>query len=241
MEKIDRTLKNNKIKEFILRLDFDMAQDFPGSDLVNWLKGRFQLTRTEQQRHYRINDDKMEVKVEDFNRYVFVANNVTIRVDFLEKAFTLTSQGYINNTIYKPLMAEIIEFLLSIKPETRLRRIGLRYINEFPEIKSSNLGKLLSTNSSSFKKAFDKETHLSRIVMVEEYQDEEFRHRVQYGFMNRFYPSRLTRYDFVLDIDVYSEGRQPLADCEATISKLNHSAHDTFILFIKEDFRNSMK
>jgi uncharacterized protein (TIGR04255 family) len=76
---------------------------------------------------------------------------------------------------------------------------------------------------------------------MEEYSNEELKLRLQYGVPNKFYPSSITTYDLLLDIDSYTESNYNVNDWESIISKLNHSAYELFLKEMNEIFIGQLK
>ena len=78
-------------------------------------------------------------------------------------------------------------------------------------------------------------------MIVHEFQCDSLMKRVQYGIPNRFYPSIISNYDLVLDIDVYSGGSMGLDVWDDNIREYNHAAYDTFLSYTKDSLIDTLR
>lgn len=85
------------------------------------------------------------------------------------------------------------------------------------------------------------EPELSRIIGVEEYNNDGYKLRFQYGIPNKFYPSVMTVYDLIMDIDSYIESTSTISEWEQIIVNLNHAAYRKFINEINENYLKELK
>ena len=118
----------------------------------------------------------------------------------------------------------------------------MRFINTFPSNKDGNLPTVLNSPETKFlKDALAKKSDLSRLIIVDEYLKDDYRIRVQYGVPNKFYPNKISSQDIILDIDVYSEGLQPIENWCDNVSNYNHAAFDTFKGYVRSDIIDSLR
>lgn len=236
-----RTLPNNKITQFILRIDIahNIALDY--KFIAEKLKNDFENYRTELHSNYNVNIDDIQVTKEDFIKYLLSTAATNIKLDSFEKCIIVDLYQYIDCESYMPYLKKIIQILKSFQIEINARRIGMRYINIFPCSKISEINKILdSTDAKSLKESLNEEK-IIRSMIVREYQYGDSLSRVQFGIPNKFYPSILKNYDIVLDIDVYSSGNQEIDTWEESIMQLNHQAYDIFIKYIKESYLQTLE
>jgi len=76
---------------------------------------------------------------------------------------------------------------------------------------------------------------------MEEYNNEGMKMRFQYGIPNKFYPSVITVFDLVLDIDSFIESESSVNEWEGIISKLNHAAYGKFVKEINPNYIEDLK
>lgn len=242
MENNARTLLNNKISQFILRIDLTNDCSLNFKSLAELLRPDYEIFKTELHYNYNVNIDTVEVNKEDFIIYILGDGRYTqIKLDSFANSIIIESSRYENNLVYKDKVAKIIETLGNINSAIAARRIGMRYINSFTCFKKTDISKILRTSESKAIKDVLDQDKIARVMLVHEYQKENFMIRVQCGIPNKFYPSVITNYDLVLDIDAYENGVQPLKYWEDSISKYNHGAYDTFIEYIRDSLIEDLK
>lgn len=238
----NRVLLNNKISQFILRIDLtpDTKVDF--KRLAEDLKGEYNSYKTELHVNYNINIEKVEINKEDFITYILGNTpSVVLKIDSFNKSIIIESLMYSDSSIYKNRLKKIIEVLKSYPIDVLSKRIGMRFVNTYSCEKINGVSKIFNTvESKAIINAINKQK-IARAMIVEEFQNESNLTRVQYGVPNKFYPSAITSYDMVLDIDVYSGGAESIDTWEETIDGYNHQAYDTFISYIKESYLNTLK
>ena len=203
MENESRTLLNNKIDQFILRIDLTQTPNVDFKQLAEKLTAEYGDARTELHVNYHVDMQKVEVKKEEFLKYILgTAPEITLTLDCFEKSIVLDSSHYDNNSVYKQRLAKIVELIKEMQPEAAAQRIGMRYINKFQCLKMSEISKYLNTSESSSIKNTLKQEKISRAMLVHEYQYGDYQARVQCGIPNKYYPSVISNYELVLDIDV---------------------------------------
>ena len=237
----DRILQNNRITHFILRVDLLQDTQIDYKQLADSLKGEFETYKTELHFNYNVDIDKVEVKKEDFIKYLLSTPTVNLKIDSFEKCITIELQQYIDKTSYVQYFTKVIDALKSLGVEIYARRIGMRYINVFSCSKIAEISKVLNVTDAKFIKESVAKDGIARSMIVHEYQYGAYLARVQYGIPNKFYPSVIKNYDIVLDIDVYSSGQQHIDVWEESITQFNHQAYNTFISYIKESFLQTLK
>lgn len=238
----ERTLTKNKISQFILRIDLapDSLIDF--GILADKLKNDYGSLKTELKVNFNVNVQTAEVKREHFLTYILGdAPGVTLKLDSFEKAIIFMSLQYSDNTIYKDRLSNIVKCIEGQTPEAKAQRIGLRYINKFACPKIADISKILNPSESKSIKDSLNNDGIARTMIVHEYQSVSHMRRVQCGIPNKFYPSIISNYDLVLDIDVYSGGIMNIETWEENVSEYNHAAYDTFISYTKDTFVESLK
>lgn len=234
----DRTLTKNSIKSFILRVDLIEDKEIKIIKIAESISKFFDRTEKRQIKKFSINftTGNSEKIVDDSFDIVLTSEKDSLSITFseLNNAFWIQSTRYLNNSIYKDQIKRIIDTAMSINKEIESKRIGLRYINEFTCNSVKNINKIYSKRLSSVLKFMTSQENQSRVIGMEEYNDGEYKLRLQYGVPNKFYPSTITIFDLLLDIDSYTESAHGIQEWHEVISKLNHAAYDRFIKEINE-------
>ena len=180
----------------------------------------------------------------NYTQYVLKTDNGRIRLKLneREKAIIIDANHYVNNSVYKNRVSDIISNLISLGFEKiKAKRIGLRYINTVSCSKKTEISKVIKKPLvASIIKSLDIE-NINRSMQIVEYVNDDSSVRVQYGCPNKFYPSKLVNYDVVLDIDVYFGGLQTINEWEESISTYNHTAYREFLNFIEPSFVAKLK
>ena len=242
MNEVTKTLQNNKITQFILKIDLMPGVTIDFKSVAEALSGDYGSARNELHVNYNVDMNKVEVKKEEFLTFVLgKAPDVSLRLNCFEKSILLSSTKYNDNSIYKGKLHSIVSILKDISPEVSASRIGMRFINTFPCSKPSDIGKyLISTEANCIKEALKREK-ISRAILVHEFQYGDYQVRVQCGIPNKFYPSVISNYELILDIDVFGLGSQPLERWEESVDEYNHGAYDSFLAYIKPSLLDEMR
>lgn len=236
----ERVLTRNAIKRFILRVDFIPNSLLDVSKIAESMSKHFDRIEKRQINNFTVsftkgNSEMSENKSFD---YVLMSEKTTISMTISEvqNAFWLESSQYLNRLVYQNIVAELITVVSSFPPNIEAKRIGMRYVNEFKCEKSKDISRIFGKRLSAVTKNMLKPSSQSRVIAIEEYNNDDLKLRVQYGVMNKFYPARITVNDLILDIDSYAEVSSKPQDWQATIANLNHSAHKFFLLEMNENY-----
>lgn len=127
---------------------------------------------------------------------------------------------------FSDLQSLVGELIRKVGPqigEMKLRRIGLRYINEIkmPEGHPLDWTEFINENLVSNLRFVEKRNDLSRAMTVLEFAGEEFRMRFQYGLFNSEYPNPIAKREFVLDYDCYLQEEFLLSDVSNYVSRFH--------------------
>lgn len=242
----ERTLSNNKISQFILRIDLTPESRINFTQLVDDLKSEYGSFSTEIKNNievnYNIQSQRVEVKN---NNYLFynlgTPPSVVLKLDSLSKSITMLSNHYDNKNIYTDRFRRMKDLIIAHGQNVKAQRIGMRFVNSFDGLKRTEISKILEPNYAKIIRSSLENDNISRAMVVHEYQNGSNRARVQFGIPNKFYPSIISSLDLVLDIDVYESGIMPITEWEDNIDEYNHNAYDLFINYIKDTFIESLK
>lgn len=244
MDITDKTLANNKVNQFILRIDFEQQLEIDLKKLAEELLPNYDSMVSEDIVEYNVTIPKAELSAHKYTRYVLKTENgrVRLKLNEQERSIIIDSDHYDNNLIYKGRIEELISCLKKINlPDIKARRIGLRYINTFPCSKQTEIYRIIKKPFvASIIKSLEIE-NVNRSIQIVELTNEDYSTRIQYGIPNKFYPSKLVNYDAVLDIDIYFNGLQSIDEWEECIRKYNHAAYDTFIYFLEPSFIDKLR
>lgn len=242
MENNSKTLLNNKIDQFILRIDLAQTPAVDFKELAEKLSNDYGEVRTELHVNYNVDMKKVNVTREEFLKYILgTAPQITLTLDCFEKCIVLESSHYDNNGVYKQRLANIVALIREMQPEASAQRIGMRYINKFPCLKPSEISKYFNTAEANNIKSTLKQKNISRAVLVHEYQFGDYQARVQCGIPNKYYPSVISNYELVLDIDVFGLGVQHIDSWEEAVRDYNHGAYDMFLHYVKPSLLEDLK
>lgn len=237
----DNTLAKNEIKKFILRVDLINNDQLDIAKIAEKMSEHFDRTEKKQINKFSINFTKgfSDVTQGDSFDYVLVSEEKSIAMTFseIQCAFWLESNNYKDNSLYKEIMSNVFKVVGSLCGEVKSKRIGLRYINEFKCKTKRNISKIYGKRLSSLVRAMVSEEDMqSRVIGMEEYNNDGFKMRLQYGIPNKFYPSVIAVFDLLLDIDSFIESESSVSEWEEIISMLNHAAYGKFVKEINPKF-----
>lgn len=237
-----RILINNKVSHFILRIDMDPSSGVQYDKLVDDLKPFSTSYKVELHTNYNVDINKTQVSKQDFLKHILgFGQFIRLFIDTFFNAIIIDASHYETNAIYKDILNKVIQVLSTQGVDVYANRVGMRFINTFPCFKKEEISKVFNASEAkAIKDGVDKES-VSRVMIVEEFQVEDFMKRVQFGIPNKYYPAIITNLDLTLDIDVYTSGRQKMDLWDDVVRRCNHIAYDTFISYIKDSYRETMK
>lgn len=241
----ERILTRNSIKKFILRVDFMQNTDFEIREIAEAMAIHFDRIEKKQisKFHIHFTESDSELSKQDTFDFVLIseANSVSMTFSEIQKAIWLESSQYRSKETYSDILSKTISEISKINAEMEARRIGLRYVNEFKCEKSRNIGRIFGKRLSLALKHMSSSEAQSRVIGVEEYNNDGYKLRLQYGIPNKFYPAVITLYDLMLDIDSYFGSSCRLEDWETIIADLNHAAYERFVSEINPKYLEELK
>lgn len=241
----ENTLSKNTLNNFILRVDF-VKTDVKLAPIVEKMSVHFDRTEKKQISGITVKftqGDSEFLPAEKAFDFVLISKENTLTLTFSEvqNAFWIQCNNYIDNSIYKDIVRNIIEVMKIVSPDIESRRIGLRYINEFKCNNPKNISKIYSKRLAAITKQMVNKPGLSRIIGMEEYNNDGYKLRFQYGIPNKFYPSVITVYDLVMDIDSFIESTSNVDEWEEIIRNLNHAAYEIFKHEMNQKYLEELK
>ncbi len=135
----------------------------------------------------------------------------------------------------------IVQAFASAYPKPDYTRIGLRYINTI-NLKDGNpldwaeyISDFLTCSNSGFGENIQ---YLSRTMGQYALNKDEYQIVCNYGIFNPEFPAKITRRQYILDYDCYSQDVS--SDIPAQVRKFNRSIQELFENSIKEPLRTLM-
>ncbi|HPS86757.1 MAG TPA: TIGR04255 family protein [Spirochaetota bacterium] len=245
MSESNNTLTKNAIKHFILKIDFSPPELYKNSVIVEHLSKHFDRVEKREISNISLKFTQQESEVlrNISHDYVMVseAHSVNITFSDIQNAFWIESNKYTNNSIYKEMLELIVNAFKELFPTSQSRRIGMRYVNEFTCSKMTDIRKIFNPDVANIIKSMLRNDSIMRAIAVEEYNYTNFKSRVQYGISNKFYPSIISTYDSILDIDCFNEIIADIDDWDNIIKELNHCAYGIFKGMLNEKYIEDLK
>jgi uncharacterized protein (TIGR04255 family) len=241
----NKTLSKNSIKSFILKIDLIMTDRLVIPDIASKISKHFDRAEKRQISNLEIAFTKGSSAIKHQNTfdYVLISEQSGVSMVFSEtqNAFWIESSQYKDNSLYKNIIMIAIDSIIELCGEVQSKRIGLRYINEFKCEKAKNVNSIYGKRLTSIMRQMISKANKSRIIGLEEYNNDGYKIRLQYGVPNKFYPSPITVFDLLLDIDSYIENTNSITEWSDVIKILNHSAYDCFVEEINPKYLEELK
>lgn len=242
----EQTLTRNNIKKFLLKVEFTKDNKIKIPNAAEIISKYFDRTEKRLIKKLTLSFTQGSPAADEQEVFDFVliseSKSISLTFSEVQNAFWIESTQYKNRSIYKDIINKVVFELSSISQEIEAKRIGLRYINEFKCDNVNKINTIYGKRLSSILKSMMMNNNHSRVISVEEFNnDNGFKLRLQYGIPNKFYPSIITVYDLLLDIDSYFESTCKIIEWNDIITKLNHAAYDQFILTINQNYLKELK
>lgn len=241
-----RTLTNNKIAQFILRIDFVPA-NFSLACLKEAASKYFDQneTTTSYTPLLRVEGTRitLEQQAATTLTYYRKESRTTEFQILVEKAcIALQSSQYIDSNMYRPLITTIQQLCKEGNVDIRTARIGLRFINNFPCTFTEKINKILNKPYVQMINGLLTPDTLSRTGIVSEFKHDGWSSRLQLGVFNDIgYPGELCNHDITVDIDSFAKGWIPVEEWMDYIDNFNHGAYDLFTTVVHPSLIEKMR
>ena len=235
------------LKEVIARIDFAIPLNLekgPPTRFVNPVAKKFPIIepteiRTQQLALVTGNVEHTNFTEREWN---YFSRDRDVKLNISPNA------SYIQYTQYKSYdeLNEHFEILIrSIEkafPETVVSRFGLRYINqiEIPHINPTMWGDYINDELIAQRNFFGADDVLTRLVSINELQQDEVRIRFQHGMPNPDFPAPIRRSNYVIDIDASVVEAHDLNTSIKLLEKAHTSIQKLFERSIKNKLREVM-
>lgn len=245
MTETNSTLSKNALKQFILRIDFEILNNSIISEIVNSISPKFDRIerRLVQGVKFKIDPQNTEVQKEETFDVICVSDIYGISLTFSERegSITFESSKYKDKDTYFGILNSLIESFNALKHDCGSRRIGMRFINEFKCDRKSNISKIFDKRLASIVRSMLSTDSNSRVIAMEESTAPEYKSRVQYGVINKFYPEPIRLYDLLLDLDFYIDTPVNPIDFGEITKTLNKAAYYSFKSCINPSYLEKLK
>ena len=137
MSNPERTLNNNKVSTFLIRIDLDESSNLNYGEISEELLRLFPDRQIQIYPHYNINLDTKKIEKVEVNKYIYqIDNGVVLEVSPVDKSIIFSSTYYTTNDLYKERLEKIVSVFNKFTGGMLMsRRIGMRYINTFQSFK----------------------------------------------------------------------------------------------------------
>jgi uncharacterized protein (TIGR04255 family) len=175
--------------------------------------------------------------------YNFIDVNSENKIELGNDHIVIESFKYINFRIFSKIIKKSFDSLLNIVKDPDYTRLGLRYINQIVLSSGNPLiwtGYIDNSFTSVIDKFFERSPNLSRAMSQVVLNYDDYKLNFNYGMHNSEFPSKISRKEFILDFDFYTE----YVENDAIMDLLSKFNKETAILFekcIKEKLRNKME
>ena len=240
----------NFLGRVIFRIDFQTEISYEvinSTSMVKAIMGNFPVSEKDRivyEGRYKLtfNKSKPGVAPENATQVVekaFTDSEKTKKLIFSEKYLIVEIYQY---TVFDDLLKYVDEILENIDCDIAIRRMGLRYINnyEFKEKRIFSFNKYFNKDllSFSFMAKLDSNILPKRALNIQEYAYEENNIKFQYGLYNPEFPAPIKKKAFVLDYDGYYQG---LIDDKKAILPKFKELHRLIQYFFEKSITDKMK
>ena len=247
--------RKNCLKHVIFKVGFNNMlpiDDNLPKDIIDTAQKTFPLFEPMPTAHSEINflaDGAKVTNVEQGTNWIFYGINrekvlsigregphrekSSIAIDYLKhESFDMSKDEFIS----------IFNKFIDVFPESKIGRVGLRYVNniDINEKNPLNWSKYINANLLSSFKFVDDKKFISRVFNNLELKYEDMSIKFQYGMHNPDYPSSIKKKIFILDYDVYYVGECDKSDVLDMVQNYHEKIISLFESSIKDGLRDKM-
>lgn len=210
--------KNNMIKEAIIRLDFEspineLKAIIPTS-IENLILKKYSQKETNEGFNEEIRINSANGNIEriqtPFKDWSFWGNSKSQRICISENFVFVSHQNYLSFEDFYTTYETLIKELFKLEPELKIKRVGIRYINniELDDDEPMKWDDYINKNLLSSLNINKGGSELTRTVQILElnYPKDDINIKYQYGMHNPDYPAPIKRKIYLMDIDGYKTG-----------------------------------
>ena len=174
--------------------------------------------------------------------YIFTGKSGLERLELSAAFLSISTKKYSSFKDFQRLIKSATEPLTTIYSAKIFRRVGLRYVNQIILSEGHPLewGKYINASLLQTITTFLPKDNIARSMNQSVASFDDFRMNFAFGVFNSEFPSVVTRREFILDIDCYSEDVEP----DMLFSRLdlfNTTALKYFEMSILDGLRDIMR
>jgi uncharacterized protein (TIGR04255 family) len=239
------TLTKNALKKFILRLDFGPLDSQLVGKIVELISNQFERVekRVIQGFRFEIKQKDAQIQNQDTHDILCISEvkGITLTFSGADGAIIFESTTYKNKDTYLGVLNSLISALETLNFQTESKRIGMRFVNEFPCDKPTKIGMIFSKSLSSITRGMLEAENASRAIAMIETTTSDYKSRIHYGVVNKYYPEPIKVFDLLLDIDLYINTPSAPCDLDEITKTLNKAAYNLFLSCINDKYLIKMK
>lgn len=240
-----RRYTNNRVRLFVLRFDLAPEGEFNPEAIIKILPHFYDRLeqRTISGIRFDIGPKPPQMTEQKGTDYLLISDKISATVTFSQsqRFISIEMTRYSDYSSYRETLLFIEKALTDLGTNVAAIRIGMRFINEFPCTKSTEIRRILAKPYAAAAANLLVIPGTSRAIALIETNAPTHRSRIQFGVPNKFYPAIIQVPDITLDIDVFTEGATNIAEWSNTAKMLNHSAYSSFTEVVSENYRETLK
>ena len=204
--------QNNFLSNVIFRLDFTSLPEIISAipdELDSLLKNYCPELNTQETIEYHtiIENGRKTDRERRFSVFQYTDNETSSSITIAHNHLVIEFKKYKNFTFFNEFSEKVVSSFISALPGIDFRRIGLRYINQIV-LKRGNpftwSGYIDQSLTNVVDKFFQKSPSTSRSVGQVILNNDDYNVNFIYGTHNSEFPARISRKEFIIDIDCYS-------------------------------------
>lgn len=244
-EKSDKTVyKTNFIKNVIFKIDFNiilkLQKELP-DDFQEQIRNNYPKIKIGKQVHTNFNLPENSIEEITVPMWIFSNEDNSIKISLSFNSLIIEVDDYANFPEYACIIKSICDPFISIyKPS--MTRFGLRYINEII-LETGNTFDWKNIINSSLTSGIDNfvndKTEISRAMNQIILNRDDYKINFNYGMFNRDYPNKISKKEFLLDYDFYTNDADS-QNIYTYLDKFNEEARTLFEKSIENKLRNIM-
>lgn len=240
--------KKNYLTNVVCRLDFpsilEISTHIPDT-FQNMIKEEFPHFESKMMVKYStfLNKDEKIDKRQEMPSYYFLNNEKDKVVNLSQDSLTIEFFKYNNFDEFMDIVKKIISSFIAIYKPGNFNRLGLRYVNQIILDKGNPLIWKEYINNSLIhiiENFLNRDNHISRAMSQIVLTYDDYKINFNYGIFNSEFPSKISRKEFILDFDCYTD----FVEGDSIIEQIELFNREIKLLFeksIKNGLRKKME
>ncbi len=207
--------RNNFLSHVICRLDFRPVPEIDKSFLEKFrteIKKDFPVVEDQSMRgigaEFKAGKLVKHSELPEKPIFLYKDTNEENLITLAEDHLVIDSLQYVTFKEFRKNIDLVIDTLTSFKTNPDYTRLGLRYINEIVLNRGNPFewGRYIDTSFVSVSdRFFKKSTNMARMMGQVILVHDDYKVNFNYGMYNSEFPARISRKEFILDYDFYTE------------------------------------